>query len=184
MSENVAGAFRSLPMRELIGAPFRAACDSQMLLADAYFNYVEKIGYEDDGKTTRLLAFNLDQPVTDANGNMTKMNIDVKAPYLGLIPIPALLIDDMTVDFTMTVASSEKSTDSSTETASTGGSGGFFGVNFHFSASVTASQERIRTSNQSATYTVHVGARQQPQTEGMSRLMDVMASCIVPMKAA
>lgn len=179
MAENVSDAFRSLPMEALIGQPFKAACESNKLLADSMYDYIMRVAYTDGklGKdNTRLLEFTLDQPTTSKEGVVTTIPIEVKAPFLGLTPIPSLLIDDVTVDFTMSVKSTEQDTDTSSVTSST--SGRMWG--FSMSCEVTASQERIRSSDQSATYTVHVGARQQPQTEGLSRLMDVMANCIAP----
>ena len=45
---------------------------------------------------------------------------------------------------------------------------------------VTSSRENTRSTNQTAKYQVHVSARQQDPTEGLSKLMDIMASCIEP----
>ncbi len=178
MAPNVSDAFRSLPMEALIGEPFKAACSSNQLLANAMYDYVMKVGYNDDGKTTRLLTFNLDQPITDAQtGQLGTMNIKVNAPFLGLTPIPSLLIDDVTVDFTMTVSSTQQDTTSTTFGATA--KGGIWG--WSFSSNLSVSDTHMRQSNQSATYTVHVEAKQQPQTEGLSKLMDIMANCIAPM---
>ncbi len=47
---------------------------------------------------------------------------------------------------------------------------------------VSSSRENTRSTNQTAKYQVHVSARQQQPTEGLSRLMDIMASCIEPVK--
>ncbi|MFQ9476332.1 DUF2589 domain-containing protein, partial [Barnesiella intestinihominis] len=41
-------------------------------------------------------------------------------------------------------------------------------------------RENTRMTNQTAKYQIHVTASQQPQTEGLSKLMDIMASCIEP----
>ena len=48
---------------------------------------------------------------------------------------------------------------------------------------VSSSRENTRSTNQTAKYQVHVSARQQPPTEGLSKLMDIMASCVEPLKA-
>lgn len=39
---------------------------------------------------------------------------------------------------------------------------------------------RVISGNQTAKYQIHVIASQQQQTEGLSKLMDIMASCIEP----
>ncbi len=174
--DNVSNAFRSLPMEALIGEPFKAACTSNQLLAAAMLDFINDVGY-DDGKT-RLLTFNLNQPITDsATGQLSTMPIEVNAPFIGMVPIPSLLIDDVTVDFTMTVSASEKV--NTTTKFGTQVDGGFWGWKVH--ANLSVENSHMRQSNQSATYTVHAEARQQQQTEGLSKLMDIMANCIAPM---
>ena len=59
-------------------------------------------------------------------------------------------------------------------------SGGWFAVKAEVSGKVSSLRENTRSSNQTAKYQVHVSASQQPQTEGLSKLMDIMASCIEP----
>ena len=49
------------------------------------------------------------------------------------------------------------------------------------SGKVSSSRENTRSTNQTAKYQVHVSARQQRQTEGLSKLMDIMASCVEPL---
>lgn len=177
MATNVSDAFRSLPMEALIGEPFKAACTSNQLLAAAMLDFINDVAYEDKGKT-RLLTFNLDQPITDAaTGQLSTMPIKVNAPFIGMVPIPSLLIDDVTVDFTMTVSSSEQ--DTTTTKFGSSVTGGFWG--WKVQASLSVENTHMRQSNQSATYTVHVEAKQQQQTEGLSKLMDIMANCIAPM---
>lgn len=56
----------------------------------------------------------------------------------------------------------------------------WFGVNVGISGKVTSSRENTRSTNQTAKYQVHVTASQQPRTEGLAKLMDIMASCIEP----
>lgn len=174
---NVADAYRDLPISELIGQPFAAACKSNVLMAQAMYNYLEKVSFDKDGNT-RTIDFDLKQPYTDPSSNaLDVIPIHVEAPFIGLAPIPSLLIDNVTVDFTMTVSASVQETD--TTEATFGGEGK--SDNFTFNASVTASNERIRNTNQEASYVIHAEANQQQQTEGLSKLMDIMASCIAPM---
>ena len=179
---SIASSFSSLPMRELIANPFKAACESQVLLADEFLNYVDLLGFNDDG-STRILEFKLDQSVTDGTtGAVSTMPINVKAPLLGLVPIPSLLIAEVTVDFTMEVKTSDTTTTNNSREASLAVSGSVFGASVAFKASVKSSEERTRSSDQSATYTVNVKATQQPPAEGMSKLMDIIASCITPIQ--
>lgn len=183
-SENtgIASKFTGIPIAELVAAPLVAVCDSQKRLAQSAFEFIQEIGFQEDGKT-RMVEFNLQKPV---EGSPTPQNIKVQAPFLGLVPLPNLLIDDVQVDFQMEVTATETSTEKSDKEASTNANanfkfGCFGGGSVNISGKVSSSRENTRSSNQTAKYQVHVSARQQRQTEGLSKLMDIMASCVEPL---
>ena len=108
------------------------------------------------------------------------MSQSVKAPFIGLVPIPSLLIDRVDVDFQMEVTdtSNVKST-TNTEVEAKASAKHWF-INAEISGKVTTARENTRMTNHTAKYQIHVSASQQPQTEGLSKLMDIMASCIEP----
>lgn len=185
MADNVSNNFKGLPIAELIAAPLTAACDSQKKLAQSAFEFMTEIGFQDDGKDkkARLLEFNLQRPI---EGSTTKQEIAVQAPFLGLVPIPALLVDDVQIDFQMEVTTTETSTEKQNNEASVQAESSFkFGCfakgSVNVNGKVSSSRENTRSTNQTAKYQVHVSARQQQPTEGLSKLMDIMASCIEPL---
>lgn len=106
---------------------------------------------------------------------------EIQAPFIGLVPIPALLIDRIDVDFQMEVTATNTTAEKTTAEASTSISAKWYVVSAQVSGKVSSSRENTRSTNQTAKYQVHVTASQQPQTEGLSKLMDIMASCIEPM---
>ncbi|MEG2181292.1 MAG: DUF2589 domain-containing protein [Bacteroidales bacterium] len=180
---NVSDNFKGLPIAELIAAPLTAACDSQKKLAQSAFEFMTEIGFTKDDKP-RLLEFNLQRPV---EGSSQPMDIKVQAPFLGLVPLPSLLIDDVQIDFQMEVTTTETSKETSNSSVDTNVSSSFkFGCFANASVSVngkvSSSRENTRSTNQTAKYQVHVSARQQQPTEGLSKLMDIMASCVEPLK--
>jgi hypothetical protein len=177
---NVTKDFKGIPIQYLIGAPLQAACESQTMLAQAMVDFVNDIGFDDDGKT-RLIKFDLERPVQTDNG-MTTEQFKVEAPLLGLVPIPALLIDTVTVDFTMEVTSSVQKT-ASTDTESEVKVDAKLGMwgNANMSGKVSTHRENTRSTDKTAKYEFHVEAHQQPPTEGMSKLMDLLASTIEPL---
>lgn len=187
MAESVAKKFQGLPIAELIAAPLTAACDSQKKLAQSAFEFMTEIGFttdKDGKKSTRLLEFQLDRPV---EGQLDTQQVQVRAPFLGLVPLPALLIDDVQIDFQMEITDTETSKETSDKEATTDVETSFrFGCFARGSAKVhgkvASARENTRSTNQTAKYQVHVSARQQQPTEGLSRLMDIMASCIEPVK--
>ena len=46
-TENSTEEFKGLPMRELIGAPLQAACESQQKLAESTLEFMTQIGFKD-----------------------------------------------------------------------------------------------------------------------------------------
>lgn len=185
MADNVSNNFKGLPIAELIAAPLTAACDSQKKLAQSAFEFMTEIGFEGDGKDkkARLLEFNLQRPV---EGSTTPMDIKVQAPFLGLIPLPSLLVDDVQIDFQMEVTATETSKETSSSDTTVDASANFkFGCfgsgSVNVNGKVSSSRENTRSTNQTAKYQVHVSARQQQPTEGLSKLMDIMASCVEPL---
>lgn len=180
MAENsVAAKFEGLPMSDLIAGPLTAVCDSQLKLAQASYEYMMKIGFKEDG-ATRLVEFDLNRPA-ETPGGYDNVQTHVQAPFLGLVPIPSLLVEETTVEFQMEVSAteSEKNTSASEASTETSAKYGIFGLggNVKVSGKVTSARENTRSTNQSAKYQVRVYARQQPPTEGMARLMDILASC-------
>lgn len=184
-SSSVAGNFSGLPIAELIAAPLTAACDSQKRLAQSAFEFMTEIGYVDaKSQAPRLLSFDLERPVEGASNTQ---KVRVNAPFLGLVPLPSLLIDDVQVDFQMEVTATDTTTDkrsSSLDTTvnSTFKFGCFAKGSVNVNGKVSSSRENTRSTNQTAKYQVHVSARQQQPTEGLSKLMDIMASCIEPVR--
>ena len=176
---NVTDKFKGLPMRELIAAPLIAAAEAQQELAATAWNFYKQIAFDDDGKTARVLEFDIKRPIQQ-DGVMTTMPQSVKAPFIGLVPIPSLLIDRVDVDFQMEVTdtSNVKSTTNAEVEAKASAKRWF--INAEISGKVTTARENTRMTNQTAKYQIHVSASQQPQTEGLSKLMDIMASCIEP----
>ena len=176
---NVTDKFKGLPMRELIAAPLIAAAEAQQELAATAWNFYKQIAFDDDGKTARVLEIDLKRPIQQ-DGVMTTMPQSVKAPFIGLVPIPSLLIDRVDVDFQMEVTDTSNVKSTINAKVETKVSGKSWLISAEISGKVTTARENTRMTNQTAKYQIHVSASQQPQTEGLSKLMDIMASCIEP----
>ena len=176
---NVTDKFKGLPMRELIAAPLIAAAEAQQELAATAWNFYKQIAFDDDGKTARVLEFDIKRPIQQ-DGVMTTMPQSVKAPFIGLVPIPSLLIDRVDVDFQMEVTDTSNVKSTINAKVETKVSGKSWLISAEISCKVTTARENTRMTNQTAKYQIHVSASQQPQTEGLSKLMDIMASCIEP----
>lgn len=187
----VAEKMKGLPMRELIAAPLLAAAEAQQELASTAWDFYQRIafygkndylptinGEQAKAGDTRILHFKVKRPVQEGD-HMKMVDQEIQAPFIGLVPIPALLIDRIDVDFQMEVTDTETSNSKTESEVTTSVSSNWF-VKASVSGKVSSARENTRSTNQTAKYQVHVSASQQPQTEGLSKLMDIMASCIEP----
>ncbi len=169
-----------LPMGELIGAPMVAVVSAQKDLAHVMIDYVNDVGYDgEDKKNARMLNFCMKRPIVTDDA-VTTSDVTIQAPVLGVLPMPSLLVDHVTIDFQMEVTAATEEKSSTGAEASASASGGFFGCKFSVSGKVTTSKENTRSTNQTAKYQVHVEATQQPATECLGKLMDMFASCTEP----
>ena len=174
--DNVSSKLVGESIGDLVGAPLDAVSDSQKRLAQSAFEFMQEIGFNEEGKT-RMVEFNLQRPI---EGSTTPQDITVQAPFIGLVPLPNLLIDDVHVDFQMEVTATETSTEkSSTEGGSSANC--FGGRSVNVGGKVSSSRENTCSTNQTARYQVDESNRQQRQTEGLSKLKDIMASCVEPL---
>ncbi len=114
VDEKMTDKFKDLPMSELVGGPLMATVEAQRNLTDFY----RKIAWnsDDSGKPKldekRLLTLQLNRLV-EVDGEMMPVRQQIQVPFIGLIPIPSLLIDRVDVDFQMEVTdtNTEKTTD-------------------------------------------------------------------------
>lgn len=181
MSE-IANMMSGLPMSELIGGPLISVVSAQRDLAQVMIDYVTDVGLESpESGNARLLKFSIDRPILKGD-ELSTTNITVQAPILGMLPVPQLLVDVVNIDFQMEVSANTSSKSNTSAEVSASASGGFFGQKYSVQGKVSTSKENTRSTNQSAKYQVHVEAKQQPQTECMAKLLDILASCTEPLK--
>lgn len=181
---DVGSAFSGLPMEALISKPFVAAALSQQELSAIYVDTVLKLAYKDgkgDDQTANTLDLTLQRPVIKDGGEMSSAEVKVNAPLLSLIPLPALTMDEVTVDFNMEVKTNEMSSSETKSDASSKVSfKSWFGLNAEITGNVTSDSQHKRQSDSSATYTVHARAIQQPPAEGMQKLTSLLSNIMEP----
>ncbi|MDE7140774.1 MAG: DUF2589 domain-containing protein, partial [Treponemataceae bacterium] len=105
----IAEMMGGLPMKDLIGSPLVSVVEAQKGLAGVMIDYVNHVGYEKEGSTdARMLTFNLTKPVISGDA-VSVTDIRMQAPLLGMLPMPSLLVDHVTIDFQMEVTAAESS---------------------------------------------------------------------------
>jgi hypothetical protein len=181
---------KGVPIDYLIATPLISAARANVALAGVMAEFINEVGFKKDtsGKSTdetRLIKFQLTRPIKDmsaATPDVKLQTMTVEAPLLALVPLPALLIDTVTVDLTVEIQqkTQQKTTQDVKSELKVGA--GWGAISANFTGSFSLKQEATRDTNQTAKYDVTVNARQQPLPEGMSKLMDVFVSTIEPIE--
>lgn len=180
--------FVGLPLGLLVSQPIIEVAKGQAELCNVYLDQLFRLAFKtmpdtekDEAVEARVVKFKLNRMVVDSNGGGTKVvPVEVEAPLLALVPIPAFTMDEATVRFTMEVKDvvAEK-TNVGTQT---GFQSGFsaWGFSASVSGSVTTNRENTRQTDKSAKYEIYARAAQQPPAEGMAKLSTIFASVIEP----
>lgn len=183
--------FAGLPMENLIGGPLAAACDAQVNLAKATSDFIENVGLDEE-KKVRMVDFQFSKPeeIEQADGSITveAREYNISVPFISIVSVPTLQVQDVDVSFNMEVKSSfsESKKDDRKAAFEAEGSGriGPFKVRVKASGSVSSSKETQRTSDNSAKYSVRVTAKQSGTPEGLSRALDILQQGIAPVPVA
>ncbi len=180
--------FVGVPLGLLVSQPIIEVAKGQAELCNVYLDQLFKLAFKsmpdtskEESVEARVVKFTLNRMVVDNESGATKtVPVEVEAPLLALVPIPAFTMDEATVRFTMEVK------DVVTEKTSTGSETGFqsefsaWGFSASVSGSVTTSRENTRSTDKSAKYEIYARAAQQPAAEGMAKLSSIFASVIEP----
>lgn len=180
--------FTGLPLGLLVSQPIIEVAKGQAELCNVYLDQLFRLAFKTmpdtdkgDAVEARVVKFKLNRTVVDSNSGGTKIvPVEVEAPLLALVPIPAFTMDEATVHFTMEVK------DVVAEKTNTAAQSGFqagysaWGFSASVSGSVTASRENTRQTDKTAKYDIYARAAQQPPAEGMAKLSTIFASVIEP----
>jgi hypothetical protein len=177
--------FVGLPIESLILAPILAVAEGQRKLCEVYLTHLFRLAYKNpsaDKKETNTIEFNLERPVQTALGVQGTQSVKVVAPLLALVPIPAFTMEEITVDFTMSVKeeTSDTTTNNKNVSLDTDGMSRYFPMVPKITGSVTSNHEHIRKTDNSATYTIKAKASRQEPVEGMNKLTALFNAMIEP----
>ncbi|MDO5970507.1 DUF2589 domain-containing protein [Flavivirga aquimarina] len=179
--ENIENQMNQLPIRELIGAPFRAVMESQVALALSTHEFIELVGFNDEGS---LKTINFDVPVADKleEGAMSYKTETIKAPILSMVPIPSLMIDKVAVDFQLQVSTTIENFDKTdfTDEEKNKRLKLFSLQKVEMLGKLTESRENTRKENQGAKYNFRVEAKMQDKPEGLQKMLDLIIARMTP----
>lgn len=186
----------SINFESMIGGPLSAVVKAQAQAAVTSVDFIKAVGFDsdDEGKVTApvMVTFSYDKPVeeTDAAGVTTvkKIKYDLTVPFLTMLPVPFIRIEETTIDFNAKITSIQESSTTSKFGISSevkAKAGWFFGsaslkVNTSYQRSTSSSQKVERTYS----LAVHVRAVQDELPAGTERLLGILENVIEETPAA
>lgn len=183
---DIKNEFTGLPLGLLICQPILEVAKGQAALCDVYLDTLFELAFERDKDTgdlkTRTIKFKLSRPIINNDGTSGTMDVDIDAPILSLVPVPAFTMDEATVNFSMEVKTQDVDKDSTTDEVKTATGYKGWGFTANISGSVTTTREHTRTTDKSAKYDIFARASQQPPAEGMAKLTTILAAAIEPIE--
>lgn len=105
--KNIGNPLSGLPIESLSCGPIVAAAKGQQESTTVYIHTMKKPAYGGDGSgkenKAQTLDFTFQRPVVQESSKMTTQNVNISAPLISLVPVPAFTMDESTVDFNMEV---------------------------------------------------------------------------------
>lgn len=183
---NLVQELNSLDFKNYIGGPMQAAIEAQSAAAMSTVDFIQSVGFNDAGDDVRYVDFKIKKnvpavdangaPILDTDGNPTtvKQDVTIKVPFLTMLTIPALRIDNMTIDFNAKLTSTETRKTESSFSASAQ-----FGLNYKvvkFKASASYKRKSSHGLAVEKTYNlgVKVTAVNDELPEGLDRILTML----------
>lgn len=190
-----------IPFSHLIGAPLKAAIESQALAAQSTIEFIQKVGFKQSGHAPADMLFAAPNGEVDAgeirnvtfkyskrDQNQQDATFTLSVPLLTIVPIPYIRIDEVNINFSCKLTDQVErntSANSSFKLDSTVG-GGFSAwwspvkmdvrVNATYNTA-SATSERV-TSTREYNMQVAVRAVQDDMPAGLAKVLSILENSI------
>ncbi|MCS4307364.1 hypothetical protein M2404_001691 [Rheinheimera pacifica] len=198
---NLVQELNSLDFSVYIGGPLQAAVQAQHAASMSQVSFIQAVGFEDNGssKALRYVDFDFTKSTpnphvgktaqqltdeglpasTDVTSNFISTDVSIKVPFLTMLTIPALRIEEITIDFNAKLTSTETSNVSSEFAASAELGINYKIVNFKASASYKRSSTRGVSVEKTYNLGVKVTALNDEIPAGLDRILTMLEDSIV-----
>lgn len=175
----------SLDFKNLIGGPLSAVVEAQAMAAESTVNFIKNMGFDQEGNP-QYVTFKYQKSATQAEGEAKQSDqnemMEMQVPFLTLIPIPFIRVDEATIDFNAKINAvnySAKTSDHKFDAGSDrrkGFIGRLLGIKASYSyKSTTNSGNRVE---RTFTLAIHVRAVQDEMPGGMEKILGILESSI------
>jgi hypothetical protein len=208
----IGGVLNSLPMDTMFAKPLMAALNAHSAMCLQLGDFIDKIGFIEVGgtpaqgatpavpgqKAVRMVDWKWTAPAWNEDGTLTQkkdaQGKDIgpadpipyfaQVPFLSMVPLPALAVEEVSVDFELEVNTSESTSSSTEAEASMSGKAGYLWFSASFSAKVSHKSEQTRKTDTRAKYAVSIKAKRQEPPEALMRMLDMVVDTVTKPKKA
>jgi uncharacterized protein DUF2589 len=202
---NLVAELNSLDFSVYIGGPLQAAVQAQHAASMSTVQFIREVGFEDVvpattpptqilryvdfaysksipnpnfGKTAAQLAAEGLPATTDITNQFISSSVTIKVPFLTMLVIPALRIEEITIDFNAKLTSTETANVSSEFAASASLGIDYKIVNFKASASYKRTSASGTSVEKTYNLGVHVRAVNDEIPAGLDRILTMLEDSI------
>ncbi|GFD71442.1 hypothetical protein KUL113_08620 [Tenacibaculum sp. KUL113] len=191
---NLVPELNSLDFNVYVGGPLQAAIQAQTAASMATVNFIKEVGFEKSNdpanpdslryvdfqyeKSVPNPDYDPDKAVDASNPKFIKSEIEIKVPFLTMLTIPSIRIDEVNIDFNARLSSTETSNVSSEFAASAELGINYKIVNFKASASYKRNTSQGVKVDKTYNLGVKVRAVNDELPEGLSRILNMLEDSI------
>ena len=178
MPANLVSELNSLDFSAYIGGPMQAAVDAQNSAAMAQVDFVQKVGLEptevdSNNNVVKSKVRMVDFTYTSNDGGVETTKT-LQVPFLTMLSIPALRIDEMTIDFNCKLNS--VATSHETQDVSVGASLNLnvWKVKLNVTAAYKQSTSKSEQVERTYSMSVHVRVVNDEMPAGLDRVLNIL----------
>lgn len=180
---NFVSELNSLDFSKYIGGPIQAAVDAQNSAAMAQVNFIKEVGLQTTGTTPNqttkvtMIDFSYDRTIGEGTGTTTE-KVTLKVPLLTMLSIPALRIDEMTIDFNCKLNSVETHDTSQSLGVDVNVGANAWKIKFNVSASYQYKSSDTEQVERTYSMKIHVKVVNDELPAGLDRLLNILEGLI------
>lgn len=169
-----------------IGGPLQAAVEAQYAASLAQVKFIQDVGFEtvtEAGKEVsrvRYTEFSYMKKVpNEGNTALVTSETTVNLPFLAMLNVPSLRIDELTIDFNVKLESVETYSSNTYFNHTSTANAGFFIAKFKASTSYTRTSSSGARIEKEYNLSVHVRAVNDELPAGLDRIFNLLEDGIV-----
>lgn len=184
IGQMVGSAVNALPLDRMFMVPAIAMADTQKQLSYNYMEWVKAVGLDKEGNVIMVSA-NYDEDVLDETGNVVKtVKKKLQVPLLSILTHPNVNVQEGTVEFEMTIQSSEESSTSNEAEGSLEAKAGWGPFSVKITGRASHKSSQTRKTDTRARYAVNMKIAKDSMPEGMSQFMEMIQQAVTQPKIA